>query len=165
MSHLPQRFRVVYGFAAALALSTGSLLVHAEPVSELSKVPAMVSITAGSRAATTIVLETRAVAVKETGPTATVAKFGEVYAFSPAFFVVREDKPTAIQIWNLQPDDAHDFELLGPRAQELVDIAVPPLVKKSYVFDFHKPGLYTFKCTIHQPEMNGQILVLSATHG
>ena len=39
-----------------------------------------------------------------TGPRATVARFGEVYAFSPAFVAVHRDEPTEISFWNLQPD-------------------------------------------------------------
>lgn len=152
-----------FGHAAlAATLALAAVSAWATTSVELSKAPSVVSVAEGSRANATVVVETRAVAVKETGPKATVAKFGEVYAFSPAFFVVHADQPTAIQLWNLQPDDLHDFELVGPQAHPLVQVALPPLAKHSYVFTFHHPGLYTFKCTLHQPEMNGQILVLPA---
>lgn len=165
MSRFHPHTKAMYGLVLVFALCAISGVTCAATRSELSKVPATVSIATGTQAATTIVLETRAVAVKETGPKATVAKFGEVYAYSPSFFVVRQNQPTAIQLWNLQPDDVHDFELLGPQAHRLIQLALPPLARKSYVFDFHRPGLYTFKCTIHQPEMNGQILVLPTTRG
>lgn len=61
--------------------------------------------------------------------------------------MVRQGQPTAIELWNLQPDDVHDFELLGPDGKELVALALPPLAKKSHVFNFHKPGLYTLNGT------------------
>ena len=88
---------------------------------------------------------TEAVAIKETGPRATVARFGEVDAFSPAFVAVHRDEPTEISVWNLQPDDDHDFMLVGP--------------------DSHEEGLFTFYCTMHQPDMTGQILVLAPKRG
>ena len=37
---------------------------------------------------------------------------------------------------------------------------LPMLKKTSWVFTFHREGLFTFKCLVHQPEMSGQILVL-----
>jgi hypothetical protein len=67
----------------------------------------------GAPAAGVTVL-TQAVAIKETGPEATVARFGEVYAFAPLFIAVHRDEPTEISFWNLQPDDDHDFMLVGP---------------------------------------------------
>jgi hypothetical protein len=45
----------------------------------------VVTVTEGGTAAAGITVLTVAVAIKETGPRATVARFGEVYAFSPAF--------------------------------------------------------------------------------
>ncbi|HYL59674.1 MAG TPA: hypothetical protein VEU51_12465, partial [Candidatus Acidoferrales bacterium] len=74
----------------------------------------IVSVTAAGKADAEIVVMTQAVAIKESGPQATVAKFGEVYAFSPAFIAVRRDVPTMLTFWNLQPDDEHDFMLAAP---------------------------------------------------
>jgi plastocyanin len=107
-----------------------------------------------------ITMLTEAVAVKETGPQATVKTFGEVYAFNPAFIAVHRDQPTQIEFWNLQPDDEHDFALLGPDLTVLMYVKLPPLQKTSYIFTFHQEGEIDFKCLRHQPEMSGQILVL-----
>ena len=65
-----------------------------------------------------------------------------------------------ITFWNLQPDDDHDFALLGPDFQIMMFVDLPPLKKTSYIFTFHKEGLFDFKCLQHQPEMAGQIIVL-----
>jgi plastocyanin len=110
-----------------------------------------------------IIVLTEAVAIKETGPKETVAKFGEVYAWSPTFIAVRRDEPTMLTFWNLQPDDEHDFMLTSPDSRVLMHLKLLPLTKTSYVFTFHEEGIFNFYCTVHQPEMNGQILVLPAT--
>jgi plastocyanin len=115
----------------------------------------------GEAQAETIVL-TEAVAVKETGPKETVAKFGEVYAFSPNFIAVQENVPTKLTFWNLQSDDEHDFMLAAPDSRVLMHVKIAPLTKQSWVFTFHQEGLFNFYCAVHQPEMNGQILVLPA---
>jgi plastocyanin len=94
------------------------------------------------------IILTQAVAIKETGPKETVRRFGEVYSFSPSFLAVRRDEPTSISFWNLQGDDEH------------MKVALPPLKKTSFAFTFHREGLFNFYCTMHQPEMSGQILVL-----
>ncbi len=107
---------------------------------------------------------TQAVAIKETGPKETVARFGEVYAFSPSFIAVHREEPTAISFWNLQPDDDHDFMLVAPNLNVLMSIKLPALQETSYVFTFHQEGLFNFYCTMHQPEMSGQILVLPPAH-
>lgn len=107
-----------------------------------------------------IIMLTEAVAVKETGPQATVKKFGEVYAFNPSFIAVHREQPTQIEFWNLQPDDEHDFALLSPDLTVLMYVQLPPLQKTPYIFTFHQEGEIDFKCLRHQPEMSGQILVL-----
>ncbi len=107
-----------------------------------------------------ITVLTEAVAIKETGPKETVAKFGEVYEFSPEFLAVRRDQPTRITFWNLQPDDEHDFMLADPDSNVLMHVKLKPLSKTSWIFTFHRKGLYSFYCAVHQPEMNGQIMVL-----
>ena len=103
---------------------------------------------------------TQAVAVKETGPKETIAHFGEVYSFSPSFIVFRKDQPTIVRILNLQPDDEHDFAVLGSKGRVLMDVAVPPLSETIYRVTFHQEGLFDLKCLVHQPVMSGQILVL-----
>jgi plastocyanin len=107
-----------------------------------------------------IIVVTQPVATKESGPQETLKKFGEIYAFSPQTIVVHRDEPTAITFWNLQSDDDHDFALLGADLSILMYIELPALKKTSYVFTFHREGLFDFKCIQHQPTMSGQILVL-----
>jgi plastocyanin len=119
----------------------------------------IVSVTRSGEAQAAITILTQAVAVKETGPKETVAKFGEVYAFSPAFIAVRRGQPTQIEFWNLQPDDEHDFALVGADLKVLMYVKLPPMRKTSYIFTFHQEGVIDFKCLRHQPEMRGQILV------
>lgn len=120
----------------------------------------IVTVTQGGDAATGITVLTQAVAVRETGPQKTVKRFGEVYAFEPSFIAVHRDEPTEISFWNLQPDDEHDVMLVDPDGNVLMKVALPALQKTAYVFTFHREGLFPFYCTVHQPEMSGQILVL-----
>jgi len=138
--------------AGTRELGTGFL-----PNAEASKV---VSVTTAGPASAVVVVQTHAVAVKESGPKETVARFGEVYAFSPSVIVVHRDEPTRIRFWNLQPDDDHDFLLNDPQSNALMHVMLPPLKETSFVFTFHEEGLFDFMCTIHYPAMNGQILVL-----
>jgi hypothetical protein len=84
----------------------------------------------GEAAAEVIVL-TQPVAIKETGPKETISTFGEVYAFSPTFIAIHRDEPTEITFWNLQPDDDHDFALLGPDLAILMYVDLPQLKKTS----------------------------------
>jgi plastocyanin len=121
----------------------------------------IVSVTAAGQPAAEITILTEAVAIKETGPKETVKKFGEVYAFSPEFIAVHRDEPTRLVFWNLQPDDEHDFMLTAPDGRVLMHVKLLPLTKTSWVFTFHHEGLFPFYCAVHQPEMSGQILVLS----
>ena len=137
------------------------------PNAEASRIVSVSSNT-NSPIAAHIYVQTHAVAVKETGPKETVAKFGEVYAFSPNFFAVHKDEPTLIHFLNLQPDDNHDFMLFAPD-QVFLKMLLPPLKETAYVFTFHREGLFNFMCAMHQPSMTGQILVLppreSPPHG
>jgi plastocyanin len=127
------------------------------PTGDATKI---VTVTKTGEAQAGFTVMTVAVAVKETGPRQTVKKFGETYAFSPAFIAVHRDVPTQIEFWNLQPDDEHDFALLGPDLKVLMYVKLPPLEKTSYIFTFHREGVIDFKCLRHQPEMGGQVLVL-----
>jgi plastocyanin len=128
------------------------------PNAEASKVVSVTSNTNGPIRAT-VYVQTHAVAVKENGPKETVAKFGEVYAFSPNFFVVHKDEPTLIHFLNLQPDDNHDVMIYAPD-QVFMKLLLPPLQDTAYVFTFHREGLFNVLCAMHQPSMAGQILVL-----
>lgn len=107
-----------------------------------------------------VVVLTTAYVTKESGPPAALAKFGEVYGFSPSYFAVRRDEPTTISFWNLQGDDTHDFMLLDPQDTVLMKLTLPPLSRVDDVYTFHQEGLFPFYCTLHQPDMSGQILVL-----
>ncbi len=120
----------------------------------------IVTVTKEGNASAEVTVLTEAVAVKENGPQATIANFGEVYAFSPSLIVVHRGEPTLITFWNLQPDDDHDFALLGPDFEVMMYEDLPALKKTSYIFTFHKEGVFNFKCMQHQPEMAGQIIVL-----
>jgi plastocyanin len=122
----------------------------------------IVTVSITGKAENEIVVMTEAIAVKEAGPRQALAKFGEVYAFAPSFVAVRENRPVRLTFWNLQPDDDHDFMLAGPDSKVLMYVDLKPLSRNSWVFTFHRPGLYSFYCAIHQPEMSGQILVLPA---
>jgi len=109
------------------------------------------------RAKVTVLCE--AIATKESGPKETVARFGEVYAFSPTAIAMHRDEPTEVTFWNLQGDDEHDFMLLNDHNAVLTQFKLPPLKKTTVVFTFHRDGIYRFVCTMHQPEMAGAITV------
>ncbi len=122
------------------------------------------TVTSDGPASAGIVVLTQALAIKETGPKETVKKFGETYAFSPSVFAVYRDEPTRITFRNLQADDIHDFMLTDPTAAVLMKVQLPALADTSYVFTFHREGVFPFYCTVHQPAMSGQILVLPPKH-
>jgi plastocyanin len=120
----------------------------------------IVSVARSGKAQVRLVIITEAVAVNETGPKATLKRFGEVYAFSPASIFVRQNQPTRITFWNLQPDDEHDFSIVDPAGKPMMDLPLAPLSQSSFIFTFYRPGILQFRCLVHQPGMSGQILVL-----
>ena len=120
----------------------------------------VVTVAKNATPAAEIVILTQAVVVKESGPRAAIDRFGEVYSFVPALVALHRDQPTEITFWNLQPDDRHDFALLGANQKIMMSLVLKPLSKTSYVFTFHRQGLFDFKCLEHQPAMNGQLLVM-----
>jgi len=120
----------------------------------------IVFVTTRGTARASVIVMTEAVAIKETGPKETVAAFGEVYEFSPSTFAVHRDEPTLITFWNLQGDDEHDFMLADDHNQVVMKVTLAPLKKTSWIFTFHRDGLFRFTCTLHLPEMSGQVLVL-----
>lgn len=156
------RHRLSIALAAALALGSSSRAADQPRASYLPNAQnaRIVTVSPTGQASARVIVQTQAVAIKETGPKETVATFGEVYAFSPATIVVHRDEPTLIEFWNLQPDDEHDFMLMDARWAVMMKVPLPALRKTSYVFTFHQEGLFNFACTVHQPAMNGQILVL-----
>ena len=160
---------VVLGIATACGCTTsnpemmGNLHRELSPESfYLPNVEAsrFVSVATNGVVRANILVQTHRAAVRETGPKETVAKFGEVYAFSPSFFAVYREEPTMIRFWNLQPDDNHDFMLIDPHSRVLMSVLLPPLKETSYVFTFHEEGVFNFVCALHPPGMTGQILVL-----
>ena len=158
-------WRVLAAALATLPVSTAAAMPPMDkhfflPDAAASKI---VSVAKTGNAEAEVIVLTEAVAVKETGPRQTVAKFGEVYSFSPTFIAIRRDVPTMLTFWNLQSDDEHDFMLTAPDATVLMHLKLMPLTRTSYVFTFHEDGIFNFYCTVHQPEMNGQILVLPPT--
>ena len=140
--------------SAAMPPSRGPFFL---PTGDAAKI---VTVTREGEAAAGVTVVTEAVAIKETAPKPIIAKFGEVYVFSPAFIAVHRDQPTQIEFWNLQDDDEHDFALVGPDLKILMYEKLPPLQKTSYIFTFHREGVIDFKCLRHQPAMSGQIIVL-----
>jgi plastocyanin len=116
-------------------------------------------LTIGGKPTARVTILCEAIATKESGPKETVAKFGEVYAFSPTCVPLHRDEPTEVTFWNLQGDDEHDFMLLNDHNSVLTQFKLPPLRKTTVVFTFHRDGIYRFVCTLHQPEMSGAITV------
>src|SRR5207249_12050010 len=100
----------------------------------------IVTVTKDARADAGVTVLTQAVAINETGPKETVARFGEVYAFAPAFIAVHRGEPTLISFWNLQADDEHDFMLADARSNVLMKVSLPPLQETAYTFTFHREG-------------------------
>jgi len=163
------RLRVLVTVLAMLPGLIGLASAAAPPIDKHYYLPDaaasnIVSVAKTGNPEAEVIVLTEAVAIKETGPKKTVAKFGEVYAFSPNFIAIRREVPTMLTFWNLQPDDEHDLMLTAPDFTVLMHVTLAPLSKTSYVFTFHRDGIFTFYCTIHQPEMNGQILVLPPTN-
>ncbi len=156
--------------AVTIVLSTSVAILAATPMSRSlepssgylpdAQMQKIASVSPSGAASAAVVVMTEGVAIKETGPKETVKAFGETYQFAPSFFAVRRDEATRIEFWNLQPDDEHDVMLLDPDWNVLMKQTLPPLKKRSWVFTFHREGLYRFYCTVHLPEMAGQILVL-----
>ena len=90
----------------------------------------MVSVSTAGEAQAEIIVLTEAIAMKETGPKETIAKFGEVYGFAPSFIAVHKDEPTRLTFWNLQPDDDHDFMLADPDLNVLMHVKLHAAVEK-----------------------------------
>ena len=83
-----------------------------------------------------------------------------VFDAHDAAVLVHRDEPTLIEFWNLQGDDDHDFMLMDPQWSVMMKVVLPALKKTTYIFTFHEEGLFNFSCVVHQPAMNGQILIL-----
>jgi len=90
-----------------------------------------------------------------------MAKFGLLYGFSPRTIFVYRDEPTTFNFWNLQSNEQHDVMITDGSGQVLLHQELPQLKKTLLTLTFHKQGLFTFYCTMHQPYMSGQIVVLA----
>jgi plastocyanin/ketosteroid isomerase-like protein len=118
----------------------------------------IVTVTKSGSASAGITVITQAVAERESENSSQTC---QIYAFVPSFIAVRRDEPTQISFRNYQADDDHDFMLVGPDSSKvLMFVLLPRLRETSYVFTFHEEGLFRIYCTMHQPSMSGQILVL-----
>ena len=53
---------------------------------------------------------------------------------------------------------------MAPDFNVLIKPKLPALEKTDSVFTFHREGVFDFYCTLHQPEMSGQIIVLPPAH-
>jgi plastocyanin len=157
-----------FAFGVALATTSGAQtqqLDSGSPPTDRYYLPSpkasrFVSVTPTGSAEAELTVLTQGVAEKETGPSEVVTHFGEIYTFVPSFLILHRDEPTDLSFWNLQHDDEHDVMLVAPDLSVLMKVLLAPLSKTSYVFTFHREGLFTFRCTFHQPAMSGQILVL-----
>jgi plastocyanin len=163
------RFSLLLLLGSLMSISAGNAFAASPAESEKNNyyLPGkdqsqVVSVSTAGEAQAEVIVLTEAIAIKETGPKQTIAKFGEVYAFAPSFIAVHKDEPIRLTFWNLQPDDDHDFMLADPDLNVMMHVKLKPLSKNSWIFNFHKQGLFLFYCSVHQPEMNGQILVLPA---
>ena len=120
----------------------------------------IVTAAANAPARTGVVILTTTQPANQSDPQEMKA-FGILYTYSPRVIFVRRDEPTSFNFWNLQSDENHDFMLADPAGQVMMKMALPELKKTQITLTFHKEGLYTFYCTMHQPEMSGQIYVLA----
>jgi hypothetical protein len=114
-----------------------------------------------ARAGVVILTETQPTGGPDAGE---LKAFGVLYTFTPRVVFVYRDEPTSFSFWNLQSDEHHDFMLADATGQVLMKMMLPELKKTSVTLTFHKEGLFTFYCTMHQPEMSGQIYVLAPAH-
>jgi plastocyanin len=160
--HMRPTFCATALAVCAIAAATAAAPADQAPVTYLPNAQnsRIVTVTRTGQPMARMIVQTHGAAIKETGPKETVARFGEVYAFSPATIIVHRDEATLIEFWNLQPDDDHDFMLMDSRLEVMMKVMLPMLRKTSYIFTFHQDGLFNFVCTMHQPAMNGQILVV-----
>ena len=148
-----------FTIAAAAFFSTG-FLAHAEEAYLPNPAAAkIVTAVPDGSARSGVVIFTQSLPGGQPDPQELKA-YGVIYTFSPRVVFAYRDEPTSFSFWNLQTDENHDFMLAAPGGQVLMKMMLPQLKKTSVTLTFHKEGLYTFYCTMHQPEMSGQIFVL-----
>jgi plastocyanin len=149
--------------AAALVLIVGSAVGADDGYLPNAAAAKIVSAVPNGPAHTDIVILTTSEPANQSD-SGEMKAFGILYTFSPRVVFVYLDQPTSFSFWNLQSDEHHDFMLADPAGQVLMKMGLPQLKKTSITLTFHKAGLYTFYCTMHQPEMSGQIYVLPSLH-
>jgi len=76
------------------------------------------------------------------------------------FVSARRDRPIRIHFDIRRPADKHDFAVFDQNGRQLIDVIVPPMPDKTYVFTFHEEGLFDFKCLTHPSRLIGQFTVL-----
>ena len=147
-------------FAAMLSVPAQNLVTEAEeqylPDAAASRV---VSVSRDGSARSSIVILTTVTPGNESDPRE-MKVFGLLYSFFPRTIFVYRDQPTSLSFWNLQSDERHDFMLTDPLGKVLMKLMLPELKKTAVTLSFHQEGLFNFYCTMHQPEMSGQIMVL-----
>ena len=142
--------------ATAAEQAGGDATRYYLPNAENSKI---VTVTPQGKPLAHVIVQIHAVATKDSDPD-TVARFGEVFTFTPNTIIVHQDEPTQIEFWNLQPEMDHDFMMLDAKHDVMMQIQLPKYKKTSYYFSFHKLGVFDFTCSVHLPGMNGQIMVV-----
>src|SRR5262245_56196983 len=96
---------IAAGQGRAAAGQTNDTTRYYLPNAENSKI---VTVTPTGKPAAHVIVQIHAMATKDTDPE-TVARFGEVFAFSPNTIIVHQDEPTQLEFWNLQAEMDHDF--------------------------------------------------------
>jgi len=143
------------------------LAAHAATPHESSYLPdpaasQVVTVAARDSAEAAVTVLTQAVAVKETGRV--ISRRGSPpWLPEPALVdcgpeLARANRHGGLFLRGRRAGSARG----GVTAQHGANAAgaSPALQKTSYVLAFHREGLFNFYCTMHQPEMSGQILVL-----
>src|SRR5258708_13294986 len=95
----------VTALATLSALSVVASAAAAPPMDKHFYLPdaaasKIVSVAKEGKPEAEVIVLTEAVAIKETGPKETVAKFGEVYPFSPTFLAAPPQVPTILTFSN-----------------------------------------------------------------
>jgi hypothetical protein len=156
---IPARIQIVIAVCVATAFARAPSANAADGYLPSPAASKVVSAVPDGPARTGVVILTQPMPANDPDPQERKA-FGVLYTFSPRVIFVYRDQPTSFSFWNLQSDENHDFMLADPGGQVLMKMVLPQLKKTAVTLTFHKEGLYTFYCTMHQPEMSGQIYVL-----
>ncbi|HLH75770.1 MAG TPA: cupredoxin domain-containing protein [Candidatus Binataceae bacterium] len=143
-----------------LVLAPPAPLTRAEDYGPSAALSGILSATSAAHARNQIVILTLPLPGNESDA-GEMAKFGLLYGFSPRTIFVYRDEPTTFNFWNLQSNEPHDVMITDRSGQVLLHQELPQLKKTQLTLTFHQQGLFTFYCTMHQPYMSGQIVVLA----